>query len=404
MAGSNSSSSTSNNMEGNCSSYSSDEEDLTMGSEGSEEVEGSEGESEEGLMEENKEESEGESQEGRTEDDSKEESEVDSEEEEIFSNNDEHIIEHVSANMSMLDGETGGESESKDDDTLRSGIDTKIITAQEARDLNDVQGIKWAAEKKDRTDFRRARLRRMGAKHITLMPTLVWSTSKHDVYMAGNFKIIHWSGLSSKMTDVLDTAEHVTSSEDYPGNYEIGFHQSQINTVSVRFNLLIVGGNFGQLICKRIDRPDVSFCYKMSCRSGSIQFMHSSLNPRDQQTLLVVGDNAKGRLVNCIDGEAIATLSGHSDMLYASAWHPDGYKFATGSVDKTCRIWDIRKTSESMDVLKGNAEAIRSLCFTADGQYMAMGETVDFVHIYDASRFEKKQVVDFFRTGLWSIF
>jgi len=49
---------------------------------------------------------------------------------------------------------------------LRSGIDTKIITAQEARDLNDVQGIKWAAEKKDRTDFRRARLRRMGAKHI----------------------------------------------------------------------------------------------------------------------------------------------------------------------------------------------------------------------------------------------
>ena len=47
----------------------------------------------------------------------------------------------------------------------------------------------------------------------TLMPTLVWSTSKHDVYMAGNFKIIHWSGLSSKMTDVLDTAEHVTSSE-----------------------------------------------------------------------------------------------------------------------------------------------------------------------------------------------
>ncbi|XP_028201094.1 uncharacterized protein LOC114385277 [Glycine soja] len=406
MAGSNSSSSTSNNMEGNCSSYSSDEEDLTMGSEGSEEVEGSEGESEEGLMEENKEESEGESEEGRTEDDSKEESEVDSEEEESED-------DHVSANMSMLDGETGGESESEDDyEALyydfwqyTKSIDTHICHLQ------------------------------------TLMPTLVWSTSKHDVYMAGNFKIIHWSGLSSKMTDVLDTAEHVTSSEDYPGNYEIGFHQSQINTVSVRFNLLIVGGNFGQLICKRIDRPDVSFCYKMSAEGDhdtgicaieifknsqriysvhglgeehyinhfnaetfdllhTLQFnwpvFHSSLNPRDQQTLLVVGDNAKGRLVNCIDGEAIATLSGHSDMLYASAWHPDGYKFATGSVDKTCRIWDIRKTSESMDVLKGNAEAIRSLCFTADGQYMAMGETVDFVHIYDASRFEKKQVVDFF--------
>lgn len=95
-------------MEGNCSSYSSDEEDLTMGSEGSEEVEGSEGESEEGLMEENKEESEGESEEGRTEDDSKEESEVDSEEEESED-------DHVSANMSMLDGETGGESESKEE-------------------------------------------------------------------------------------------------------------------------------------------------------------------------------------------------------------------------------------------------------------------------------------------------
>jgi WD40 repeat protein len=93
----------------------------------------------------------------------------------------------------------------------------------------------------------------------------------------------------------------------------------------------------------------------------------------------------------------VASLSGHWDFSFASAWHPDGVTFATGNQDKTCRIWDARNLSESVAVLKGNLGAIRSIRFTSDGQYMAMAEPADFVHVYDAKNgYEKEQEIDFF--------
>ena len=53
--------------------------------------------------------------------------------------------------------------------------------------------------------------------------------------------------------------------------------------------------------------------------------------------------------------------------------------------------------SKSVAVLKGNLGAIRSIRFTSDGQFMAMAEPADFVHIFDAKQgFEKEQEIDFF--------
>ena len=42
---------------------------------------------------------------------------------------------------------------------------------------------------------------------------LVWSTSKHDVYLMSHFSIVHWSSLSSKRTEVLDVSGHVAPCE-----------------------------------------------------------------------------------------------------------------------------------------------------------------------------------------------
>ena len=90
-------------------------------------------------------------------------------------------------------------------------------------------------------------------------------------------------------------------------------------------------------------------------------------------------------------------LCGHLDFSFASAWHPDGMTFATGNQDKTCRIWDIRNLSKSVVVLKGNMGAIRSIRYTSDGDYMAMGEPADFVHVYNVkSGYKMEQEVDFF--------
>lgn len=95
--------------------------------------------------------------------------------------------------------------------------------------------------------------------------------------------------------------------------------------------------------------------------------------------------------------QSISTISGHLDYSFASAWHPNGVTFATGNQDKTCRIWDIRNLSKSVETLRGNLGAIRSIRYSSNGQFMAMAEPADFVHIYDVKHgYDKEQQIDFF--------
>lgn len=48
--------------------------------------------------------------------------------------------------------------------------------------------------------------------HLQLR-NLVWSTSKHDVYLVSSYSIIHWSSLSSKKSEILNVAGHVAPCE-----------------------------------------------------------------------------------------------------------------------------------------------------------------------------------------------
>ncbi|KAL9451985.1 hypothetical protein AB3S75_007893 [Citrus x aurantiifolia] len=372
-----------------------------------------------------------------------------------------------------------GDSESdEDDDDEYDHLDNKITdtTAADARRGKDIQGIPWERLSITREKYRQTRLEqyknyenipqsgegsekeckttKKGGKYYEFwrntrsvkstilhfqLRNLVWSTSKHDVYLMSHFSIVHWSSLSSKRTEVLDVSGHVAPCEKHPGNLLEGFTQTQVSTLAVRDNLLIAGGFQGELICKYLDQPGVSFCSRTTydenaitnaveiynSPSGGIHFMasnndcgvrdfdmerfqlskhfsfpwpvnHTSLSP-DGKLLVIVGDNPEGILVDSQTGKAIMPLCGHLDFSFASAWHPDGRIFATGNQDKTCRVWDVRNLSKSVSVLKGNLGAIRSIRFTSDGNFMAMAEPADFVHVYDAKNgFEKEQEIDFF--------
>ena len=90
-------------------------------------------------------------------------------------------------------------------------------------------------------------------------------------------------------------------------------------------------------------------------------------------------------------------MAGHLDYSFASAWHLKGRNFATGNQDKTCWVWDIRKLSSPIAILKGNLGAARSIRFSSDGQFMVVAEPADFVHVYSTkSDYQKRQEIDFF--------
>lgn len=61
------------------------------------------------------------------------------------------------------------------------------------------------------------------------------------------------------------------------------------------------------------------------------------------------------------------------------------------------RLYDVRNLSQSFAVLEGITGAIRSLRFTASGDFMAMAEPYDFVHVFDvSSQYTRAQSIDLF--------
>ncbi|CAK9238441.1 unnamed protein product [Sphagnum troendelagicum] len=142
----------------------------------------------------------------------------------------------------------------------------------------------------------------------------------------------------------------------------------------------------------------VEFCMP-SFTGQLIQWMevqHTSISP-DTKTMVVVGDNADGLLSDSQGGKVIATLKGHLDYSFASAWHPDGRVFVTGNQDKTCRLWDIQNLGSSLGVLKGYIGAIHLIHFTSEGCFLAMAEPADFVHVFDTKQdYAKCQEIDLF--------
>ncbi|XP_057983738.1 uncharacterized WD repeat-containing protein C2A9.03-like [Malania oleifera] len=390
---------------------------------------------------------------------------------------DEYDMEDVDDDMDeeFCDKEMGGSESDVDEYEFLNNRGGDTSSAQ-ARKGKDIQGIPWDRLSISREKYRQTRLEQYknyenvpqsgegsekeckvtkkgglyyefrrnsrSVKSTILhfqLRNLVWATSKHDVYFMSHFSVIHWSSLTCSKSEVLNVSGHVAPCEKHPGSLLEGFTQTQVSTLAVKDNLLVAGGFQGELICKFLDRPGVSFCSRTTyddnaitnavdiyhSASGAMHFTasnndsgvrdfdmekfqlskhfhfpwpvnHTSLSP-DGKLVIIVGDNPDGILADSKTGKTVMPLCGHLDFSFASAWHPDGRTFATGNQDKTCRVWDVRNLSKSVAVLKGNLGAIRSIRYTSDGRFMAMAEPADFVHVYDAKNgYEKEQEVDFF--------
>ncbi|RKU17695.1 hypothetical protein C6501_03600 [Candidatus Poribacteria bacterium] len=70
----------------------------------------------------------------------------------------------------------------------------------------------------------------------------------------------------------------------------------------------------------------------------------------------------------------IALLTGHTGNVPCIAFNPDGSLLASGSWDKTVRLWDM-KTGKHKQTLTGHLHAIVSVVFSPDGKTLVSGST-----------------------------
>jgi WD40 repeat protein len=64
-------------------------------------------------------------------------------------------------------------------------------------------------------------------------------------------------------------------------------------------------------------------------------------------------------------------LRGHGGWVLGVAFSPDGRSLATGSIDKTARLWDVA-TGNEITILHG-LDAVNSITFSPDGRKLATG-------------------------------
>ncbi|MGE4168377.1 MAG: hypothetical protein AB7E68_02420, partial [Candidatus Babeliales bacterium] len=89
------------------------------------------------------------------------------------------------------------------------------------------------------------------------------------------------------------------------------------------------------------------------------------------------------KIWNAQTGTELQTLTGHTGFVHSVAWSPDGTKLASGSYDKTIKIWDAQ-TGTELQTLTGHTTYIQSVAWSPDGTKLASGSYDKTIKIWDA--------------------
>jgi serine/threonine protein kinase len=135
----------------------------------------------------------------------------------------------------------------------------------------------------------------------------------------------------------------------------------------------------------------VSFNLKQTLIGHSDSVIPVAFSP-DSKTLASGSMDKTIKLWDTQSGKLRQTLTGHNNGVHALAFSPDGRTFASGSDDKTIKLWNAQ-TGALAQTLAGSNSAVHTIAFSPDGKQLASGSTDKTVKLWDTQTSEIKQLL-----------
>jgi WD40 repeat protein len=123
---------------------------------------------------------------------------------------------------------------------------------------------------------------------------------------------------------------------------------------------------------------------KIATLKGHDSIVYSVSFSPDGKTLASGSEDKTIKLWDVATGKPITTLTGHTSTVYGVSFSPDGKTLASRSDDKTIKLWDVA-TGKPITTLTGHDSQVNSVSFSPDGKTLASGSEDKTIKLWDVA-------------------
>lgn len=113
-----------------------------------------------------------------------------------------------------------------------------------------------------------------------------------------------------------------------------------------------------------------------------VQFISLAIDPSGEIVAAGTMDTFEIYLWSMQTGQLLEILSGHTGPICALTFDPIGHHLASGSWDKTVRLWEVFQRNKNVQTLNHSSDVL-SMSFRPDGQEIATATLSGEVHLWD---------------------